>query len=230
MTRARPRQDGRPGGRAEAEFPGFRYFTVSAAGERDHATADPADPVRVALKKAAPALLSMNGLLTEGAGTFTETGSLVGPFSRMPWGPGWQTVAESCPSAGTVWSCNCGVYLLASWDHLIGSLLLDNGPVIPPSIALARITTRGAWTPDPLPEGRFFRWRYRAPAARIDELWLSPGALQTAEALSAEYCVPVHTSEHANTEDWLRSLVPWGRAVPVRGGPTTGAHGGPAGR
>lgn len=147
------------------------------------------------------------------------SGSLLGPYSLEPWGRGLQTATCSSHGGVAIPTCSCGVCFTATLDVTVLHLLpSDTEPYsrmlhclphdLMPSVAIGRIATVGPWMTDHSPGA------YRATSGLLEELWISPGCLQSADALVSEYGVPVHQGAGTFTS-WLLSLVPWGDAAAV---------------
>jgi hypothetical protein len=140
---------------------------------------------------------------------------LIGPISRRPWMPGWQraecedceTVAASAhfcgfaffPTLGMAVRCLAPSPFQNSGDWRFAAL---SGY----SVALARIETRGPWVADSEVAA------YRAPEARVCELWAAPRSRTSAADLASHYGVTAHQGT-GPTDEWLLGLVPWGSAA-----------------
>jgi hypothetical protein len=160
------------------------------------------------------------------------SGSLVSPHGHQPFGAGWQHATCDRGAAPAEGTCTCGICLYREVSGVIGYVAYLNAPYFPGvsvtplwlrhSVAVGRVETRGPWELDP---GELNSGAYRVPAARIVELWTSPGALRSAEDLSDEYGVPVTgSSPTMRFQTWRYSLWSAGRHhnsewLPTVGGP-----------
>ena len=171
---------------------GYRYFLVDGVDRRGHAAGG-----------------VMGNLASSTEDDVAE--SLLGPFSLLPWGRGWQAATCARRGAPAAPDCDCGIAVFPRLDQLVR--FLTPAPATDPSsgsepprarsLAMARVDTRGPWQPDRFPSAP----SWRAPEARLAEVWLSPEARQPAEAIAAEYGVTVHGSAPGTSFiDWLRSL------------------------
>jgi|SRR4051812_38447662 hypothetical protein len=193
---------------------GYRYWMVDGEGP----ARIPGGSQRLPVHEMPPGMHAASGL--KSSPSRTSATSLLGPYSLLPWGRGWQEA--TCRAGGTAAAadCDCGIVFFPTMDDLVRFLLpkpkwragraLEHLPQpARESMALGRITTSGDWQLD---EGTSCGSAYRVPAAKLEELWLSPGALRSASVVGAEYGVPTREGAGTYTE-WLRSLVPWGGSI-----------------
>lgn len=204
----------RPKGRQGPTGTGYRYWMLDGVGN----DRIPGGQQRLPVHEMPPGMHAASGLKSSAARS--PATSLLGPYSLLPWGRGWQTATCRAGGVPAAADCDCGIVFFPTMDNLVRFLLpkpkwragraLQHLPQRARlSMALGRITTGGDWQLD---EGTSCGSAYRVPTAKLEELWLSPGALRSADAVGAEYGVPTHGGTGTYTE-WLRSLVPWGDAI-----------------